>query len=148
MTVQCLVGPLLWATEWEMSMKAERIRPKDLSLRVDTSSDVMPSVSIFGRIFNRMVPGGGEERPSESVRGLVFCPSVCPSALLLSRRSGELPHAAPGNSLAPSALRLNNYTFDLGDFQSVEQLSRLWSLQRERRSSSNNTNNDVISGVT
>lgn len=55
-TVQCLVGPLLWATGWEMSVKAERIRPKDLSLRVDTSSDVMPSVSIFGRIFNRMVP--------------------------------------------------------------------------------------------
>lgn len=84
-TVQCLVGPLLWATLSEMPMKAERIRPKDLSLRVDTSSDVMPSVSIFGRIFNRMVPGwgggvgGGErkERSSESVRHLVSRPSVC-----------------------------------------------------------------------
>lgn len=54
--VQCLNGPLLWVTESEMSKKAERIRLKDLSERDDTSSDVMPFVSIFGRIFNLMVP--------------------------------------------------------------------------------------------
>lgn len=89
-TVQCLVGPLLWATESEMPMKAERIRPKDLSLRVDTSSDVMPSVSIFGRIFNRMVPDGGGGREGKAVRiGTTPCfpsvslsvgSSVCPDA--------------------------------------------------------------------
>lgn len=50
------MGPLLWATELEMSRKAERITPKDLSDRDATSSDVMPFVSIFGRIFNVMVP--------------------------------------------------------------------------------------------
>lgn len=54
--VQCLVGPLLWVTESEMFRKAERIRLKDLSDRVDMSSDVIPVVSIFGRIFNLMVP--------------------------------------------------------------------------------------------
>lgn len=54
--VQCLNGPLLWVTESEMSRKAERIRLKDLSERDDTSSDVIPFVSIFGRIFNLMVP--------------------------------------------------------------------------------------------
>lgn len=54
--VQCLNGPLLWVTESEMSRKAERIRLKDLSERDDTSSDVIPFVSIFGRILNLMVP--------------------------------------------------------------------------------------------
>lgn len=54
--VQCLIGPLLWVTESEMPMKAERIRSKDLSERDDTSSVFIPFVSIFGRIFNLMVP--------------------------------------------------------------------------------------------
>lgn len=54
--VQCLIGPLLWVTEPEISRKAERITLKDLSQRDDTSSDVIPFVSIFGRIFNLMVP--------------------------------------------------------------------------------------------
>lgn len=56
--VQCLKGPLLWVLESETSRKAERIRLKDLSERDDTSSDVIPFVSIFGRIFNLMVPAG------------------------------------------------------------------------------------------
>lgn len=54
--VQCLSGPLLWVTESEMSRKTERIRLKDLSQRDDTSSEVIPFVSIFGRIFTLMVP--------------------------------------------------------------------------------------------
>lgn len=54
--VQCLNGPLLWVTESEMFRKAERIRLKDLSESDETSSDVIPFVSIFGRIFNLMVP--------------------------------------------------------------------------------------------
>lgn len=54
--VQCLMGPLLWVTESEMSRKAERIRSKHLSDRDETSSDVIPFVSIFGRTFNLMVP--------------------------------------------------------------------------------------------
>lgn len=54
--VQCLRGPLLRVMESEMSRKAERITLKDLSERDDTSSDVIPFVSIFGRIFNLMVP--------------------------------------------------------------------------------------------
>lgn len=54
--VQCLIGPLLWVTESEISKKAERMTLKDLSQRDDTSSDVIPFVSIFGRIFNLMVP--------------------------------------------------------------------------------------------
>lgn len=53
---QCLIGPLLWVTESEISKKAERMTLKDLSQRDDTSSDVIPFVSIFGRIFNLMVP--------------------------------------------------------------------------------------------
>jgi len=65
--VQCLKGPLLWVTESEMSRKAERIRLKDLSERDDTSSDVIPFVSIFGRIFNLMVPA---EAQNFIVRGL------------------------------------------------------------------------------
>lgn len=52
--VQCLSGPLLGVPE--MSRKAERIRLKDFSQRDVTSSDVIPFVSIFGRIFNLMVP--------------------------------------------------------------------------------------------
>lgn len=52
--VQCLSGPLLGVPE--MSRKAERIRLKDLSQRDVTSSCVIPFVSIFGRIFNLMVP--------------------------------------------------------------------------------------------
>lgn len=55
--VQCLIGPLLWVTESETLKKAERITSKDLSERDDTSSVVIPFVSIFGRIFNLMVPG-------------------------------------------------------------------------------------------
>lgn len=58
--VQCLNGPLLWVTESEMLKKAERITLKDLSERDDTSSVVIPFVSIFGRIFNRMVPAEAE----------------------------------------------------------------------------------------
>lgn len=54
--VQCRDGPLLWGTGAEMSKKAERITSKDLSERDETSSDVIPFVSIFGRIFNLMVP--------------------------------------------------------------------------------------------
>lgn len=54
--VQCLIGPLLWVTESEISKKAERMTLKDLSQRDDTSSDVIPFVSIFGRMFNLMVP--------------------------------------------------------------------------------------------
>lgn len=54
--VQCRDGPLLWGTGAEMSKKAERITSKDLSEREETSSDVIPFVSIFGRIFNLMVP--------------------------------------------------------------------------------------------
>lgn len=54
--VQCRDGPLLWGTGAEMSKKAERITLKDLSERDETSSDVIPFVSIFGRIFNLMVP--------------------------------------------------------------------------------------------
>lgn len=54
--VQCLNGPLLWVTESEMSKKAERITLKDLSERDGISSVVIPFVSIFGRIFNLMVP--------------------------------------------------------------------------------------------
>lgn len=65
--VQCLNGPLLWVTESEMSRKAERITLKDLSERDDTSSDVIPFVSIFGRIFNLMVPA---EAQNFTVRSL------------------------------------------------------------------------------
>lgn len=53
---QCLEGPLLWVMESETFRNAERITLKDLSERDDTSSDVIPFVSIFGRIFNLMVP--------------------------------------------------------------------------------------------
>lgn len=67
--VQCLNGPLLWVTESEMSWKAESITLKDLSERDDTSSDVIPFVSIFGRIFNLMVPA--EVKKKFTVRNLV-----------------------------------------------------------------------------
>lgn len=67
--VQCLNGPLLWVTESEMSRKAERIRLKDLSERDDTSSDVIPFVSIFGRIFNLMVPA--------EVKKKIHCQKSC-----------------------------------------------------------------------
>lgn len=60
-SVQCLKGPLLWVTESETFKKAERIRLKDLSERDVTSSVVIPFVSIFGRIFNLMVPAEAEE---------------------------------------------------------------------------------------
>lgn len=60
--VQCLIGPLLWVTESETSRKAERIRLKDLSQRDDTSSEVIPFVSIFGRIFTLMVPADVEKK--------------------------------------------------------------------------------------
>lgn len=65
--VQCLNGPLLWVTESETSRKAERITLKDLSERDDTSSDVIPFVSIFGRIFTLMVPA---EAQNFTVRSL------------------------------------------------------------------------------
>lgn len=52
--VQCLSGPLLGVPE--MFRKAERIRLKDFSQRDVTSSGAIPFVSIFGRIFNLMVP--------------------------------------------------------------------------------------------
>lgn len=54
--VQCLKGPLLRVTQSDMSRKTERIMLKDLSESDDTSSDVIPFVSIFGSIFNLMVP--------------------------------------------------------------------------------------------
>ena len=60
-TIQCLSGPLLWVTESEISRNAERITLKDLSQRDVTSSDVIPFVSIFGRIFNLIVPEDGRE---------------------------------------------------------------------------------------
>lgn len=59
--VQCLTGPLLRVMESEMSRKAARIRSKDLSDRDDTSSEVIPFVSIFGRIFNLMTPAGAKK---------------------------------------------------------------------------------------
>lgn len=65
--VQCLNGPLLWVTESEMSKKAERITLKDLSERDGISSVVIPFVSIFGRIFNLMVPA---EAQNFAVRNL------------------------------------------------------------------------------
>lgn len=58
--VQCLTGPLLRVMESEMSRKAARIRSKDLSDRDATSSEVIPFVSIFGRIFNLMIPAGAK----------------------------------------------------------------------------------------
>lgn len=71
--VQCLRGPLLWVMELEMSRKAERITLKDLSERDATSSDVIPFVSIFGRIFNVMVP---EEAKNFTVRSLTGPPKA------------------------------------------------------------------------
>lgn len=67
--VQCLDGPLLWVTESEMFRKAERIRLKDLSERDETSSDVIPFVSIFGRIFNLMVPAEAQNFAVRSAHG-------------------------------------------------------------------------------
>lgn len=63
--VQCLTGPLLRVMESEMSRKAARIRSKDLSDRDDTSSEVIPFVSIFGRIFNLMIPAGAKKTPKK-----------------------------------------------------------------------------------
>lgn len=60
--VQCLTGPLLWVTLLEIWWKAERIRLKDWSARAEISSDVIPFVSIFGRIFNLMVPEEAREQ--------------------------------------------------------------------------------------
>ena len=67
--VQCLDGPLLWVTESEMLRKAERITLKDLSQRDATSSDVIPFVSIFGRIFNLMVPAEAQNFAVRGARG-------------------------------------------------------------------------------
>lgn len=67
--VQCLNGPLLWVTESEMFKKAERIRLKDFSERDDMSSDVIPFVSIFGRIFNLMIPADAEKLHHQRSRG-------------------------------------------------------------------------------
>lgn len=57
-----LVGPLLCGVVAgggpEMSRKTERIRSYAWSVSADTSSEVMPLVSILGRIFSVMVPDG------------------------------------------------------------------------------------------
>lgn len=68
--VQCLTGPLLRVMESEMSRKAARIRSKDLSDRDATSSEVIPFVSIFGRIFNLMIPAGQKPPKNFRVRSL------------------------------------------------------------------------------
>lgn len=53
-----------------MSRKAERITPKDFSHRDATSSGVIPFVSIFGRIFNLMVPAQVESEAGTGVQTL------------------------------------------------------------------------------
>lgn len=84
--VQCLKGPLLWVMVSEMFRKAERITLKDLSERIDTSSDVIPFVSIFGRIFNLMVP---EEEQNFTVRSLTGAKSFCVYRRGLVTHTGE-----------------------------------------------------------
>lgn len=86
LNVQCLTGPLLWATESEMSRKTERIRLKDVSQRDDTSSEVIPFVSIFGRIFTLMVPVEVKKQnsPSETWREK--------SSLLFLRTNTDVVH--------------------------------------------------------
>lgn len=123
-TVQCRDGPLLWPIESETSRKAERIRLKDLSLRVDTSSDVIPFVSILGRIFNRMVPGG-RKRTRES-QGIRMCARqgllrVC--QLLGSRHSRDCVLTVVGrpSQSASSLLIVDQLTcFELLFFPQVE----------------------------